>query len=506
MLGVVLEQGVSPCGTVAGLVGGVGGSRSGAAPDGRAAGGVGDIHLIAEQLGYQAGISGLGAACAGTGELEQRSLVLAADNGAVCNLILDGDVCDHVIEYGLLRILALTGDHLERIGRADAYADAAAHAVEGRNSEGVFVDALALACLLVDDSCALRSVGSLFFGQKVRADSCVRADEGALVALCAGLCVPLGNHDRDAALLIGGCALLECAVCVINKDGNRERIAVHKADRSHDGVDHLDELLGAVLADSLGSVNSVSPVRGNVDLDVCGSAGVDSLLVHLDYLFALLHELLGLLLHVADSLFLGKNLGKGEECGLKNGVGALAQTDLCRDINSVDGVELNVVLGYVALSLCGHLLVELISVPLAVDEENAAGLNIVDHLVALLDIGGVVAGNEVSLVDIVGALYRVVAETKVGDGDTARLLRVILEVSLNVLVGVVADDLDGVLVRADCAVAAETPELALDGAGSCGVGSFLLLEGQVGNIIVDADSELVLGLVLLELVIDSEHA
>ena len=116
------------------------------------------------------------------------------------------------------------------------------------------------------------------------------------------------------------------------------------------------------------------------------------------------------------------------------------------------------------------------------------------------------AGNEVSLVDIVGALYRVVAETKVGDGDTARLLRVILEVSLDVLIGVVADDLDGVLVRADCAVAAETPELALDGAGSCGVGSFLLLEGQVSNIIVDADSELVLGLVLLELVINSEHA
>ena len=334
----------------------------------------------------------------------------------------------------------------------------------------------------------------------------MRADEGALIALCAGLCVPLGNHDRDAALLIGGCALLECAVRVIDEYGNRERIAVHKTDGLHDGVNHLDELLGAVFNGSLGSVNSVGPVSGNVDLDICGSARVDSLLVHLDYLFALLHELLGLLLHVADSLFLGKNLGKGEECGLKNGVGALAQTDLCRDIDSVDGVELNVVLGYVALSLCGHLLVELISVPLAVDEENAAGLNIVDHLVALLDIGGVVAGNEVSLVDIVGALYRVVAETKVGDGDTARLLRVILEVSLNILVGVIADYLDGVLVCADCAVAAETPELALDGAGSRGVGGFLLLEGQVGDIVVDADGELVLGLVLLELVVYGEHA
>ena len=86
------------------------------------------------------------------------------------------------------------------------------------------------------------------------------------------------------------------------------------------------------------------------------------------------------------------------------------------------------------------------------------------------------AGNEVGLIDIVGALYRAVAETKMGDGDTAGLLGVILEVSLNVFVGVVADDLDGVLICADGAVAAEAPELALDGAFGCGVGSFLLFE------------------------------
>ena len=81
------------------------------------------------------------------------------------------------------------------------------------------------------------------------------------------------------------------------------------------------------------------------------------------------------------------------------------------------------------------------------------------------------AGNEVGLVDIVGALYRAVAETKMGDGDTAGLLGVILEVSLNVFVGVVADDLDGVLICADGAVAAETPELALDGPSAAVLGA-----------------------------------
>ena len=44
----------------------------------------------------------------------------------------------------------------------------------------------------------------------------------------------------------------------------------------------------------------------------------------------------------------------------------------------------------------------------------------------------------------------------------------------------VADDLDGVLVGAHSAVAAQAPELALDGAGSCGVGAILVLgQGEV---------------------------
>ena len=46
----VFEQGVGPSGTLAFLVDGVGRGSSGAAPDGGAAGGVGDDHVIAEQL------------------------------------------------------------------------------------------------------------------------------------------------------------------------------------------------------------------------------------------------------------------------------------------------------------------------------------------------------------------------------------------------------------------------------------------------------------------------
>ena len=114
------------------------------------------------------------------------------------------------------------------------------------------------------------------------------------------------------------------------------------------------------------------------------------------------------------------------------------------------------------------------------------------------------AGDEVGLVDVVRALDGLVAEAEVRDGHAAGLLGVVLEVGLHILVGMVADDLDGVLVGADGTVAAETPELALDGAFRSGVRCGMLLEGQVGDIVVDADGEVALRLVLRQLFIDGE--
>ncbi len=71
----------------------------------------------------------------------------------------------------------------------------------------------------------------------------------------------------------------------------------------------------------------------------------------------------------------------------------------------------------------------------------------------------------------------------------ARLLRVVCEIALCIHVCVVADNLDGVLVRADRAVCAKAPELA----GMCpfrsGVRILFDVEGQVRNIIVNADGE-----------------
>ena len=64
------------------------------------------------------------------------------------------------------------------------------------------------------------------------------------------------------------------------------------------------------------------------------------------------------------------------------------------------------------------------------------------------DRAGVVAGDKVGLGHVVRRTDRGITKAQVRNGDAAGLLGVVLEVGLDVLVGVVADNLDGVLVRA----------------------------------------------------------
>ena len=185
---------------------------------------------------------------------------------------------------------------------------------------------------------------------------------------------------------------------------------------------------------------------------------------------------------------IGDDARELEEASLHRGGNAVAEADLFDDLDRVDVVELDVLFGDRVLHRGGEFFVHLLDRPRAVEQEDAAVLEVADHVV-LDDIGRVVAGDEVRLVDQVCALDGLVAESQVRDGDAARLLGVVGEVSLSVLFGVVADDLDRVLVAADGAVRAETVELAADRAGGSRVD--LLGDGQraPGHVVVDADGE-----------------
>ena len=185
---------------------------------------------------------------------------------------------------------------------------------------------------------------------------------------------------------------------------------------------------------------------------------------------------------------IGDDVREFEEARLHRRGDTVAESYLFDDLDGVYVIELDMLFRDRVFHARGKLFVHFFGGPGAVEQEYAAVFEIADHVV-LDDVRRVVARDEVRLIDEVGALDRFVAEPQVGNGDTARLLGVVSEISLRVFFGVVADDLDRVLVAADGAVRAETVELAADRAGGSRVD--LLGDGQraPGHVVVDADGE-----------------
>ena len=148
------------------------------------------------------------------------------------------------------------------------------------------------------------------------------------------------------------------------------------------------------------------------------------------------------------------------------------------------------------LHLAGKMGLQLLSGPWAVQQEGSAVNQLLDHVV-LSHIGRIVAGHKVSLVDEISRFDLLMAETKVGHGNAAGLLGVIIKICLSIHIGVVADDLDGVLVSAYRTVSAQTPELTVG--SSLGSGHQRSAKGkrQMGHIILNTDGELFLLAVLI---------
>ena len=468
-----------------------------------------DEHSVTEELGNELRIGSLAAACACAGEFEQGLLELAALDGGELELLgnlgllVDGRA---VIEYDLRCSLGVDGLHNERLfallARANLCAGAAAGAVEGRNGHSE------LEFLETDHRDGLGALGSsrsFVSGQRNGTDNSVRTNDRAAVTLDTILGLPLGNVNCDASLFKGSGAVGAGAVNMIGECGNGKLVALVGVNGLQNAVYILNE--SAFAGDLVGSsvVNSVDPLGRDLNLLHVFHTAVDRSIVHVYDSLTLLHVgLLGSVLHVFLCLLGRNDVGDLEECGLQYGIDTAAQTDLFTDLDSVDGVEVDLSLSEDLLHLAGQTLAELLNVPTAVEQEGAALFEILNDLI-LVHIGGVMAGNKVSLGDVVGGFDRGLAETQVGYGQAAGLFGVIGEVALCVHIGVVADDLDGVLVGTDGTVCAQTPELTAVGAGRCGVGILHNRQREVGHVVYDADGELSLGGVALRVSVNSDH-
>ena len=135
-----------------------------------------------------------------------------------------------------------------------------------------------------------------------------------------------------------------------------------------------------------------------------------------------------------------------------------------------------------------------------VQQERSAFLESGSNVI-LQDIGIQGTGYEVSVVYIVCASDRIRTESQVRSRDTAGFSGVILEISLCILIRVVADDLDGVLVGTDSTVGTQTPEQT---GRVCSVDLEVRIDiqRQMSDIIVDTDREFLFRSVFLQFVKD----
>ena len=194
--------------------------------------------------------------------------------------------------------------------------------------------------------------------------------------------------------------------------------------------------------------------------------------VLVDDLFTFLGEgLFDRFLDVTDRFIHRNDIGQLEEADLHYRIDTCAQSGFLGDLQRVNSIYVDLFLDDRFLHVAGERFKYLVSRNFAVQQEGTAFADAGKHVITA-DVGGVVAGDEVRAGHGVLRLDRGIAETQVGYRDTAGFLGVVNKVRLNIFLGIVADNLDRVLVGTDRTVSAQTPEHAAGGVRGFGDDGF----------------------------------
>ena len=328
----------------------------------------------------------------------------------------------------------------------------------------------------------------------------MRTNIRTLVTLDTVVSGPNRNEGRHTTFLELGSSCRPCTVLDALERANREEVTVLTVDRTNDLGDEL-RLVAVVLS---GISRQARPCGIDSQLLILAAA-VHSCVVLINDILALLA--VGLhdeVLHLLNCLLNRDDFGDTEESRLEDGVGTVAQTDLLRNLSSVDVIHFNLMVSEVFLHFVRQVLNELVSLPDGVQEERTAVLQTagdIVHLEVRLNVASheVRRGNEVSGVD------RLVAETEVGASETTGFLTIVREVSLAVFVGGVTDDLHRVLVSTYGTIGTQSVELSLEERSVTHRDLLANRQRSEGDIIVDTYGEVVLRLGQSEVLEDSQH-
>ena len=316
----------------------------------------------------------------------------------------------------------------------------------------------------------------------------MRADQDALAALDAQVLVPNGNFECDVALLplrgAGG-------------EGAVERHGAHRQIVAFAGYNARRELLHEIGRAGRNRRPHIETGGGFdrylhfAQVAQCGIHGGEILLHH--GLAALAVSLLDGVLDRRDGLFARQYAADGEEAGLHDGVDAPAHAGLLGYLVAIDHEEAQLLGDDLALHRKRQLIPNFVRAERAVQQEGGARLGALQHVQPLQE-RKLVAGYEICVRDQVAGVQRLRSEAQMRNGDGAGLLRIVNEVALRVVVGFLADNLDGVLVRADRAVRAQAVEQRAHRAGHFARKRGVVFQAGVAYIVQDADGEMILRL------------
>ncbi len=240
----------------------------------------------------------------------------------------------------------------------------------------------------------------------------MRTDHGALVALDAVVHDPFGHVDGHPALFILGGADRKNAVR--RERAHRQLVAL----LGQHGLHHLGDPLGFV-AGHCRRQAGIGPGRRNLHLYQVILALVHGLVVHVDDLVALpAEQLVNLVLEVGDGFVHGDHVGRLEEGGLHDHVDASAQTHIPGNLDRVDVVELELFAGDGAAHGHRQFFFHVCQTPGTVEHEGPTDLDAFQHVVRV-DVRRIMAGDIIGTVDQIRGPNGCLAETQVGDGDTA---------------------------------------------------------------------------------------
>ena len=314
------------------------------------------------------------------------------------------------------------------------------------------------------------------------------ADQSALVALYAVFRNPFGEINGNAALLVLGSTCRHISGGI--KGGNRQAVSLLSQNGMHHGV----KILGSGNMEFVRALFSIRPAFGIINLLNAAYSVINSGIVHINYSVALLAVgFLNGLLHIFFRFVIGYNLGELEERGHHDHIDSSAQTDIRSNLNSVNIIEAKLLAGYGVLHISRQHLIHLFLGPRRIEEEHAAFFNSLKDIVTGY-IAGIMAGYELSRIDKVRGLNGGLAKTQMGNGKAARFLGIVFKISLSIHIGMVADNFYGVLISANSAVRAQAIEFAAHNSFGSGIYKSRYLKGIARNVVINAHSEMILGL------------